>query len=626
MKTKLLFNCVPPALVTMPSAAFSVLKTFLKSHQVESEIYYWNLKLVKLQKDFLWAENNIALDQEVNSMLLFFNYLAVKMNDQPTYNKIKGRLMMIKPQFVGRESDLFDKHMSSFADQLDKMIDDIIDEIYSPDISYYGFSANLYQWVVSSIIAAKIKAKNPNSVILLGGLGNKDTAVKFMENFSQFDFALWGEGENALYSLICELDSHANQFDTVPNLVYREDGEIVLSTNRKVEFANLSCVNVRPDYSEYFDQINKCKDVAKIDCNILIEGSRGCHWNKCHFCFLNTGYKNRIKTVEQLMAEIQYNMDAFHVYTFCFLDNDIINNDYNRFEELLDKLIELKLENPDFKIRLAEIITQGIHNKIIKKMVLAGFESVQIGYESPSDKLLKKIEKKNSFATNFLFLKFASIYKIRVGGANVIRGLLEETEDDILEGISNLHVLRFIFRYNYFQHNISALAVNRASRYYKQFPEVKEWGRSCLFDNFLPSLYLPVGDDGVDIIDVMCSDINPLWETFQCVEAYYLKNYFTYQLISNENLVVFKEYFNDTLINELALERDSLEWFILQKANFSVISYDTLCANVKSEFANKKITEIDIVATIDDLKEEKLIYASDDRTEIVSIIDASSLM
>ena len=43
---------------------------------------------------------------------------------------------------------------------------------------------------------------------------------------------------------------------------------------------------------------------------------------------------------------------------------------------------------------LAEIITRGIDFETIKKMHIAGFFHVQIGYESPSDTLLYKIDKK----------------------------------------------------------------------------------------------------------------------------------------------------------------------------------------------------------------------------------------
>lgn len=106
----------------------------------------------------------------------------------------------------------------------------------------------------------------------------------------------------------------------------------------------------------------------------------------------------------------------YDVYSFGFLDNDIISNNSHRFSELLDILYDIKNNYPHFQIVLAEIITQGIDDDIIRKMALAGFVNVQIGYESPSNNLLKKIEKKNSFASNLLFIKFANKYNINVVG------------------------------------------------------------------------------------------------------------------------------------------------------------------------------------------------------------------
>jgi radical SAM superfamily enzyme YgiQ (UPF0313 family) len=39
---------------------------------------------------------------------------------------------------------------------------------------------------------------------------------------------------------------------------------------------------------------------------------------------------------------------------------------------------------------MAEIITKGLSREEFRIMSLAGFENIQIGYESPSDNLLKK--------------------------------------------------------------------------------------------------------------------------------------------------------------------------------------------------------------------------------------------
>lgn len=620
MTPKLLFNCVPPAFITMPAPAFSVLKSFLEARQINCKVYYWNLQLAQLQKEFLWAEDCNILASEIDNMLLFFNYLAVRMSDQSSYNKVKGRLIMIKPHFVGREKNLFDEHMRIFADRLDKIIDKTIDEICSEDIPYYGFSANLYQWVASSIIAGKIKAKYPHAVILLGGIGNKNTAVKFMENFIQFDFALWGEGENALYELVNGLDKGSFCVEHIPNIVYRKQNEIALSGNRKVNFADLSDKDARPDYKDFFEQIGSVDFVQKKDCDIPIETSRGCHWNRCHFCFLNMGYLNRLKDINQLVDEIKCNIGKFQVYKFNFLDNDIINNDYQRFDYLLEQLIKLRFEFPDFLIQLAEIITKGINQEVIKKMSIAGFVHVQIGYESPSDNLLKKIEKKNTFASNLLFIKFASKYKIRVGGANVIRGLLEEKEEHVMEGIANLHSLRFFLRYGFFQHNISSLAVVKNSRYYKKYPETRIWKRLRLFADYIPKAYLLENDTETDVIERICTDFNPLWDTFQSVEAYYLKNNFKYQLLKHEDIILYKEYFNETPINELAFEQTSLDWYILTKSNSCVYSYNELLNDINSDFPNLP-SSVDVIEIIEGLKGEGLIYASDNYSELVSIID-----
>lgn len=560
------------------------------------------------------------------SLLLFFNYLSIQLGDKATYNKIKGRLMSIKPQFVGRDSDLFDKHMRHYAEELDKAIDEIIDKTCSAEIHYYGFSANLYQWVCSSIVAAKIKRKYPQSIFILGGISTKGAAIKYLENFAQFDYALWGEGEDSLYSLLSSLEGNEIHFNDIPNLAYRKGDDVVVSINRKVNFVNLSLLNERPDYHAYFDQKKEYDSCTNIETAIPIEGSRGCHWNRCHFCYLNTGYKNREKSIEVLIDEIKYHIREFGIYKFNLLDNDVINNNYARFNVLLDKLIELKQEYPDFNIGLAEVITKDINAGIIKKMALAGFGALQIGYESASDNLLRKIEKKNSFASNLLLIKYAIQYNIGIEGANIITGLLEETEDDIIESIYNLHTLRFYFNYGRFKHQMTNLAVSHTSRYYRHnIEDIKKWERSRMFAYFLPQRFLLSKDEDLDIIDAYNTQVNPLWNTFIQTESYYLNNGFAYQLITHKSSVLFKEYFNGTSINELEFESDSLEWYILKAGNEKVISYTELLECVRKDI-DQNVIEVGIINSIEELKSEGLLYATDDYKEIVSIINTNILL
>lgn len=95
-----------------------------------------------------------------------------------------------------------------------------------------------------------------------------------------------------------------------------------------------------------------------------------------------------------MITDIKCIINEYKAFSFHFLDNDVIGKDLDTFDKLLNMLIELKNEYPKFHIILAEIITKDINAGIIKKMALAGFTHVQIGYESPSAHLLKKIHKK----------------------------------------------------------------------------------------------------------------------------------------------------------------------------------------------------------------------------------------
>lgn len=509
----ILFNYLPPGLVNMPSPAFSVLKSYLHDNGTTSKIFYWNLQFVDLQLEFLRTSDICKLESEELNLLIFFNYISVRTGDTKSQMHIKSKLMQLKPHYIGLEHNFFEKHMVNYANKLDELIESVITKVCSEKISFYGFSANLYQWLPASIIAAKIREKYPNAVYLLGGIGSYETAAKFLEYFPQFDCALWGEGENTLTSVIGAFSASNVDLSSIPNIVYRTSSGIQKSNNNKVSFVDLSTSSI-PDYSDYFSQIDNKWFKETINKVIPIEGGRGCHWNKCHFCYLNSGYKNRIKSVDTLSREIVSHISRYKCDTISFLDNDIINNDTTRFEQLLELLSKLKHANSNFKISLAEIITKGISSNIIKQMAIAGFESVQIGYESPSDTLLFKIQKKNTFASNLLFIKFALAYGIKVIGANIIIGLIEEDDADILEASENLYYLRFFLTQSQFQHSQSFLAVSSRSRYaLNKKVRFNGWERSFLFSHYLSEHYCKK-DPFFEIIDAQPSSSNHLWKDF----------------------------------------------------------------------------------------------------------------
>ena len=153
MKT-IILNWMPPANPRWPSPAMSVLKSYLLHQHYEVSVQYWNLFFAELSHNFEFGiTKSSALDQ---NLLLWFNYLAIYKKDQLAYNKVRARLQTISPQYRNVSDNFYDEHMNFYAKKVSDLIDNIIQSYDFSKILFWGFEANLYQWVASSIIAEKI--------------------------------------------------------------------------------------------------------------------------------------------------------------------------------------------------------------------------------------------------------------------------------------------------------------------------------------------------------------------------------------------------------------------------------------------------------------------------------------
>lgn len=609
---------MPPSMTEMPSPAMSAIKKYLEVAGSKVKIIYWNLKLYRLQQEFVWGHFNSNDNNETIGMLLFSNYIAYKRNNKTAKNKIKSALMEINPSLLTIDPHSFNRHMDYYATRFEDFLSNELKKISWSEILFVGFSANLYQWISSSILAAKIKELSPSTPIVIGGIGAKEAAIDILNNFTQFDIAIWGEGEYCISKLAEAIVGgiSSEKVYSIPHLAFRTNSGVVASSKRLSNFIDLNNMIYFPQFRDFLEQKKACG--LETTSYFPIEGARGCHWNRCHFCYLNTGYKHRVKSVENIILQLRRMIDTYHVYNYCFLDNDVISNDWDRFNKLLECLIELKDQYPNFEIILAEIITSGISENYIRKMSLAGFKNVQIGYESPSNNLLKKIEKKNTFASNLLFIKFADKYNININGMNVITGLLEERPEDIEESIINLRFMRFFLKK--YPHNMSKLGIMHSSRY---FSNVKDDGSFVISDvyNYLPQDYISKGSiHECYFIEKVKGFSQRSWLNFVKVEQYYKENYFSYKIFDYKGSILYKEYLNNEEINELEIKKDSIEFLILSQSNSSVFSLSELHSLINEDC----MLDCEMYDYIENLKEEGLIYTNTDYSEIVSIIDINS--
>lgn len=548
---RILLNCCPPAYPDTPNASVSVLKNFLNSYGYEVDIKYWNVELYDIIQEFFPWE---TIEGTTRFLLPFLYREAMLRNNEEDKRNIYEYYRNLSSLALS-ETDFFSKVLL-----FEKEIHKRVSRILINDYALIGFSYKLFQIFSVGTIIDEIKIQKPESVIVIGGADDRKSAQAILRNYPSADYVTWGEGEYPLLKLLLYLENQIT-FEEVVNFAYRENGEILVTRTNK-EYVNLN--EIVPDYSDFF-KVNKASE-AKLP----IEGSRSCKWGKCRFCCFNAGYKYRLKDVDRIIEELKYQISKYGSHTFHFTDNAINNLDNVRFNLLLDSLIDLKAEYPLISFYMAEVMSKGLNQSIIKKLWLSGFTRIQIGYESLSDNLLSKIKKINTVSSNILFVKWAQEYGISVVGSNIIKNLLEETNEDINESIKNLYYLRFFLGKNGFRHRLVLLSVNHLSKYYKELNKSRFLNWHCQdVLGYNPSSYLQ-GNDDLILYGYIKEKYNELWDEFQSKELSIISKNYSYKLSYDSELssICYEEFSNGEIeINYTITEK---EWELLKYCNNQV--------------------------------------------------------
>jgi len=616
---EIILNCMPPSTVSSPSAALSILKAYLCKHGYSVRIIYWNILLHNLENEFTW---NKCQNVQGASTLIYAAYLAVRNNNKSLFNEVKAALQTILPVMLN-EKGFFDEHIVKYADKLEVFIDNYLESIDFSGVLYFGFSVNDSQWILASVIAEKIKKRNPNVPIVISGINTSKVAIAFLDSFKQFDFAVKGECEDSFLEFsdfilnLCDISKF-----NVERTYYRENEIVKESHTKKRLFFDLSEREMFPDFTDFF----YCREQAEIAHLVFfldIEVSRGCHWNRCHFCYLNKGIKFLLKSVEKISQEIRYLISTYDVFRFRFFGNDLIGNDLKRFHFLLDELTIIKKDNPNFVIISGEIITFGLSYITIKKMSEAGFINIQIGFESASNSLLKKINKKNTFSSNLNVIKHCIDVGINVLGANILFNLLEETDEDICEAIENLRFFRFIFNEkNLFILEPIHLIINSSSKYFKAISEKKQEyiPHSNLYGAF--SNYFDEETKWI-FFDFSLNRKNLKWNYFTDMHYYYKNNTYKYKFIHKNDRIVYQEFLNNEIIEQIEFEKNELCIFILNYCYDKPISVHELYELHLKENRNCSYSIDDIIEKVGILFYQGLLYRTPDYLEIVSIVNVN---
>jgi radical SAM superfamily enzyme YgiQ (UPF0313 family) len=420
-----------------------------------------------------------------------------------------------------------------------------------------------------------------------------------------------------LLSFLQELDS-SKDFSKIDRLVYRDGDQILVGKNKSMRFFDFNKGSILPDFDDFFNCIKKINFTNEI--YLPIETSRGCHWRKCNFCYLNQGYKYRQISPEKIVDSLIYLYNKYNVKSFSFLDNDLIGNDIKKFSRFLNLLIIAKENGYDFHFLNSEIITFELNAEIVKQMSLAGFENIQIGYEAISDSILRKMNKKQSVADNICCIKFSLKYGINILGANIISQIIDETDEDILESIENLHFLRFFLKTDKFIHDVVFLELTEYSKYFKMVPkeELDQWKVNSITTYLTPLILENI--NRFRVFGYQKIRQKELWLLFKKATENYIAKDHNYKLLVYNKLPIFKEYIENKEIKSITFD-EPLYWEIMVIANFQAVSFNDIL--VKLNENGNTCSESQLKSILINLKNEYLVYFNESMSKIISIIDTS---
>lgn len=608
---KILLNCLPPTDINSPSISLSILKKFMHTQGVETGIKYWNFDL-SVMDAYTDCE-----DTEIK-MLPFLSML----NDKDNYGKGNQRILSLL-QKLDPSLKITDPHYySDFLKEKKIEIFDTIEQelkaIDFNDILLFGISAKYNQWIPGIILAEEVKKLAPHVKIIVGGFGSRDSAQEAMKLCMEFDFASWGEGEYPLLELWQQINSKNSAFNIVPRLMYRKNNELMQSETQASKYLDFNNY-IYPDYNDFVDQHPDFEDNDQI--NFPINTIRSCHWSKCKFCDFNKGYKLRMRSPKCIVNEIEHLTNTYGVSTFSFVDSDTFGNQ-KHFEALLDLIIDLKYLSEEDFIFWAEMIPNKDYNaKILEKMAIAGFKNLFIGFDGLSDTLLQKMNKSNSFSDNIFFVKDALKNGINPL-VNVIKHVPNETEEDVLECIDNLHYLRFFYNnsiVNYF-HTYVDLVLSSMTKYYSQM-QADELANYTLDDySYLLPERFSNSPDRFHLFRYAKNAPQNIkeWNKLIEIEEYYKTNKFNYRIQEHKGIYYYTEYCNDTEISNITFSEP--EYIIVLKlASSKVWEFSSLLSALQNNF--HEITANRLQEILRNLKADHLIYCNTGFSNVVSIVN-----
>ena len=629
-RRKVLFHQLPPIRPHDPDVAFPILQGFLARHRIPTQTIYWNVlmrrcygRLANHRSDlFSQIESKPALLELLFYLSPFLLELLRRedtVRNQEAAVALQCYLASLVPEAAVQDPRFLSSLFDDLREELLSFMASEVKKINYDSVRLWAVSCKNSQWIPGLLLTELARASRPDLPVVIGGITSESEARTFMKIFPYADFAVWGEGEIPLLSLLRQLEKKSPSLDQVPRLLYRCGNDILRGTSTQEEVGDLA----EDVYSDFFAAWSKLPaDSSLPDIQISLNTTRGCCWASCRFCSLHQNLPYRVKEPRVVVSELRHLANHFGVKRVHFADQDFVYRDTTKFLELLDLLVALRREEG---IRLAfssDVSPRRLNSASLQKMAWAGFDCLLVGFEAMTDGLLEKMNKAHRFAHNIHFLKFADKLRIRVV-CNILQGIPGETRKDVLESAGNIHYLRFYPPGERGHLWISPMRLNFEAPFEKSMsPQEKDqWNLDDVFSvyRYLPEKVKSLGDRfhlGSFTRPLVNQD---LWDQFTVQMENYRRSRHEYRWFSEAGNVALHELHDGVVVKEFPFEPMHFE--VLRLGNDEVTSYKEVYRKIRGKFSDMQ--EQNLLDIIRGLQSEYLLYGDAEMQTLISIVDTS---
>lgn len=262
--------------------------------------------------------------------------------------------------------------------------DDIVSNL-SNDLKLIAISCNNQKlYPTAKELIQKIRIKFPSTHITMGGVFASIEYNNILQDISQLDTIITGEGEYAIHKLAQYIIKGQGDLDSIEGIVFR-DNEIIKSIPSK-RIINLSDLPYPKRESIGFNKMNN-------ELRRVIAG-RGCY-GRCAFCSSKNNYTHsgkKYRVAYDIVCEVEELMVKYNTNYFEFSD-DIFYERSNKGKQWVNDFVkEVKKKNLKISFKI-EMRVNDVHDDEIKMLKEVGLKSVYLGIESGVPRILNELKK-----------------------------------------------------------------------------------------------------------------------------------------------------------------------------------------------------------------------------------------